>query len=489
MITRHKSKLLKSEQSLKADTMNSESNDITDSSSTNEGGFEINNQLGEPGIFDAITNDNTVIEPLRAGDTNSLTNPAEPVTEMQQLMAMITQLAENQKQQTQQQEIHHQRVVADICQLKAETKEIVNQLRAETKELINDEVKVVKKTLESNIKEVKTLVNKGDKELGGKVDKVSKRVDEISKEWDERLNTHCTEVSREIKAVSEENGNRLTQLDQQINELQESQKELRTKSRHGGERPATRSHPDEATRHITFNGASRFPIEFLKELDEIQREYYEESNIKWIAQHLEGDAFVWWRIVKDSITTYKEFQDAFREKFWSDLVQQEVRDNLEYGRFYQSDGLTPIQYIERRVLECRQLNPPISDAHLIKKLIRHYSKEIEIASITRGIKDLAAFESLLKEFMASRCDESRTLNRTAVKGEGSFYHSGEPTPRNNKEKIKSSWREGRQTDSGVDINHHKSTPKIQKTNYVTEPVASTSKVPHSDENDRLRSKN
>lgn len=67
--------------------------------------------------------------------------------------------------------------------------------------------------------------------------------------------------------------------------------------------------------------------------------------------------------------------------------------------------------MERKVLEILELIPPMWDQHLIKKLIRHYSKEIEIATIARGIKDITTFELLLREFMATKWSGPRTLNR------------------------------------------------------------------------------
>ena len=41
---------------------------------------------------------------------------------------------------------------------------------------------------------------------------------------------------------------------------------------------------------LKYNGTDRFPMEFLKELSEIQELYYPADNIKWIGRHLELDA-------------------------------------------------------------------------------------------------------------------------------------------------------------------------------------------------------
>jgi hypothetical protein len=74
-------------------------------------------------------------------------------------------------------------------------------------------------------------------------------------------------------------------------------------------------------------------------------------------------------------------------------VQEEIHDNLEFGRYKAHGVLSMIQYFERKVLQCRQLIPPITEQHLIRKLARHYRKEIELAIITRGINTVEQFET------------------------------------------------------------------------------------------------
>lgn len=529
MITRRKAKLLQIE--LNLDKMSSNDSNITESSSVNEGGFEVNNQLGEPGVFDAVTIDNMSVDISRAGDNTRIANPVEPISGMQQLLAMITQkldqrfeenkqqmqqfnqrfdkieeniqqtLTENNQQIQQQMqqinhrfeqfEAHHQRVVADMSELRTETTERYTQLHAETQELVSHEVKEIRKTIEVRIKETRTLMSKGDKELGNQIEKVNRRVDDVSKEWNEREEQRIADGKEQQKKIEVRMTQQKEEMDVRLNKLQETQQELRVKIRNSGERPTTRNNPNESTRHITFNGAGRFPIEFLKELDEIREEYYEEGDVRWIAQHLEGDASVWWRIIKDKVKTYREFQDVFREKFWNHIIQEEVRDNLEFGQYLQSSGLTPIQYMERRVLENRQLTPPMTDAHLIKKVMRHFSKEVEIATITRGIRDITAFELLLREFMAIKNNEPRGFDRSvsAVKQEGERPYSDFTTRHNGKQHNTPKGKDRMQMGEGHVDSSNKSSPKQQQRYYGSDSGASTSKPHARNEGDKTQSKN
>lgn len=130
--------------------------------------------------------------------------------------------------------------------------------------------------------------------------------------------------------------------------------------------------------------------------------YHPGDGIRWVARYLDGDAAVWWRVMRQRITNYEEFRQAFIGKFWSNETQQKVRDHLEYGRFRPNGEISMSQYMEQMVLECRQLIPKMSDQQLIRKMARHFSKEIEIAVLTRGVKDICEFEQLLQEFQHIR---------------------------------------------------------------------------------------
>lgn len=148
-------------------------------------------------------------------------------------------------------------------------------------------------------------------------------------------------------------------------------------------------------------------MEFLKELEEIKEVYYPGDACQWINRHLEGDAMIWWRVVRHRVSTYQQFREAFIAKFWNTQVQDYVRDGLEYRRYQWGGAYNMVQYLEHRILECRNLIPPIPDEHLIRKLSRHYSKEIEVAVLTRGVTELGSFESLLNDFMNVRNRDTR----------------------------------------------------------------------------------
>ena len=121
---------------------------------------------------------------------------------------------------------------------------------------------------------------------------------------------------------------------------------------------------------LKYNGTDRFPIEFLKELSEIQELYYSNNDIKWIGKHLEMDAGIWWHVIRNQISTFEEFKEAFTLMYWGQERQDGIRENLEYGRYKWNGPITAIQYVERILLESRQLTPTLTDRQLIKKISR-----------------------------------------------------------------------------------------------------------------------
>lgn len=189
--------------------------------------------------------------------------------------------------------------------------------------------------------------------------------------------------------------------------MNQHQEQLRRRVSEIETHPTGRIVTNDSIKEVTFDGRDGYPIEFLKELKEIKELYYETDDVKWVGRHLTDQAVTWRRIIKNDITTFESFEERFMEKFWGAHVQEKIRDRLEYGKFPPNQRCTAVQYMERQILQARQLIPPISDHHLIKKLARHYTKEVEIAVLTRGIKDIHQFEVLLQEYTTINENDER----------------------------------------------------------------------------------
>ena len=84
-------------------------------------------------------------------------------------------------------------------------------------------------------------------------------------------------------------------------------------------------------------------MKFVKELEEIHKEYYMSEGVNWVARHLEGEAAIWWKLIRNNIKTFHEFQEAFIAKYWNQMLQGEVSDRLEFGRYRLESWLSVIQ--------------------------------------------------------------------------------------------------------------------------------------------------
>ena len=79
-------------------------------------------------------------------------------------------------------------------------------------------------------------------------------------------------------------------------------------------------------------------------------------------------------------------------------------------------------------MESRQLTPTLTDRQLIKKIARHFGREIQLAVITRGITTIPNFESLIVEYTQIHPRNNREQNYEATNGGGNSNRESESYP-------------------------------------------------------------
>jgi hypothetical protein len=339
-------------------------------------------------------------------------------------------------------------IKVDLSQVREEIKSTKSQFTAELQSLNQVLREEIKSSNDSCREEIKKSEQKFEKIIKQNNDNCKSEISKATRNLSDNLNRINQEVRKEIKEVKtmttenkEENRRIIKQQEnmeehirklaeekgRRIDEVKENQEQLQRKVSELESRPSTSNHTtvalsQEIIKEVKYNGREAYPMEFLQELKEIKDQFYPNGGIKWISRHLEGEAMIWWRIVQPQLNTYEQFEEAFIRKYWNQQVQEGIRDNLEFGSYKSHGGLTMIQYFERKILQCRQLIPPITEQHLIRKLARHYGKEIEVAIITRGINNVEQFEHLLREFATITERESRNWVNKSTNIEES--HSG-----------------------------------------------------------------
>lgn len=402
---------------------------------------EINNQLGIEGIYDEIqlcpinangperqiahpdaevreevTRDNPESSDKGAWGQNRVTSKRNDFEMILSMLQGLKEASESQNQQlkeeiqkqNEERKRENQAIREEIKETRRENLRMIQEIRSE----IKVDMGIIKEEGEktrAEVKENREAINNLKAEVATNKQQLVTNTNNLS----ENLNRINTELRSEIRANKEETKNvRKTQGEigeqvkkmeeekkRRIDEIRATQEQITRRVNEIEARPNNRAVNAECNRDVTFNGIDSYPMEFLKELKDIKEAYYAEDDVKWIRNHLTEGAMLWWRIIKHEINNFTKFEEKFIEKYWGAHIQEDIRDRLEYGKFRYNGNLNPIQYMERQILQCRQIVPAITDSHMIRKLARHYDKEVELAVMTRGIKDIPQFENLLREYM------------------------------------------------------------------------------------------
>lgn len=288
-------------------------------------------------------------------------------------------------------------------ELRAEMQQMREELKAETK-IVKEDGEKTRLEMEENkgvIKSLKSEINKNRQQITTNTNNLSDNLNRINSEirGEVKLNKEETTKVRKNQEEIEEQVKKLEEKEKRrIDEIKEGQDQLTRRINEVEGRPINRAVATDSYKDVTFNGTDCYPMEFLKELKEIRQLYYSNDDIKWIGRHLTDEAMIWWRIIKYGIHSFDDFENQFINKYWGSQVQENVRDRLEYGRYRPNGSMSAVQYVQKHILQCRQLVPPIMDQHLITKLSRHFCKEIQVAVLVRSIKDIAQFEILLQDY-------------------------------------------------------------------------------------------
>ena len=89
------------------------------------------------------------------------------------------------------------------------------------------------------------------------------------------------EKMEEVKKVSEETGLLIRKI----------QREVSNKLASINNQPCNHNLTNEQLKNIRYNGTGDFPMEFMKEMEDVYMEYYQDNgNVAWIGRHLEGEA-------------------------------------------------------------------------------------------------------------------------------------------------------------------------------------------------------
>lgn len=406
-------------------------------------------------------------EQLKQTFTQQLAENNQQITEnITRIEKRIDDMERNMEQRyTQQLQEHKTQIAQQIQEIRNENRETAIQLRTEVKEVVREEVEIVRS-------EAKEHWEKCEESLQQHQASVAYDIRAITN----KMITHKKKNEEQIEQLKECYENSCSTIDGKISKIKE---DVRNKIAQIERTPRQQGVIIEHTKNVNFNGEGEYPMEFVKELEEIHREYYPGEEVSWIGRHLDGEAAIWWKLIRNEVNTFEQFQTAFTAKYWNQMIQESVRDKLEFGKYRPESGLSMTQYMERCILQNRQLIPPMSDLHLIRKLAHHYSHDIAVACITRGVNNIMDFQNLLMEFAALR----QKKNGTNGEGNMQFQPKQERnvnnanhwpenrTERSNPPRHKAPWRQGEKT---AEANERERAPQKRVYESQMNTLASTS---------------
>ena len=132
-------------------------------------------------------------------------------------------------------------------------------------------------------------------------------------------------------------------------------------------------------------------------MDQVGNHLTDLERISFVTKYLRESAAQWFTIVRDNITTYQQFRDAFENRYWNMHTQRQVRDELEFGRYNPTGGQSMEQYAITQIERCKHLKPKYSEYEIISKLAYHYHKTIQLAMFTQGIQTIEKFLVLITQ--------------------------------------------------------------------------------------------
>lgn len=106
----------------------------------------------------------------------------------------------------------------------------------------------------------------------------------------------------------------------------------------------------------------------------------------------------WWTAIRNEVYNYNDFRQLFKSKYWSESIQNIIRDNLCNGKYDPNRGQTPTAYFLGKVCLARNLEPRIPEECLITKRSHHFEEGIIRARLCGQVKTIGAMEALLESY-------------------------------------------------------------------------------------------
>lgn len=148
----------------------------------------------------------------------------------------------------------------------------------------------------------------------------------------------------------------------------------------------------------TFKGEQREkPLRYLNDLKGYVNimSLDDDEALYQIKQSLEGTARAWFDVAERTISTFDEFEARFRERFWSEAIQDEWSRKVEYQNYNPAQKYSRLEHATHIWGFAQELNCKYSEEELVRKISNHFEWDIRYSVRSQQIKSQAKFFELL----------------------------------------------------------------------------------------------
>lgn len=160
----------------------------------------------------------------------------------------------------------------------------------------------------------------------------------------------------------------------------------------------------ESSKIPTFAGTPQEgPIKYLRQIIG----YFKTNNIPEHRQldildsSFKNNANTWWNVYKSRVANFEEFVCCFRENFWNQNLQREIKLNIHHNDFDRNKG-DMSHYFLKRVAQNEELDNPMTDHELIQIVTNHFSTDVQTILMARNVQDITGMDLILKQLDAKK---------------------------------------------------------------------------------------
>lgn len=296
-----------------------------------------------------------------------------------------------------------------------EVNEKISQSARETRESLRE---AFSRELEQATSKWDINLRNTDERLTGEIKEVRESVEEQQGKMDKLENrmAHQEQNASEIVQAYIRNANEIRKdvekNHQEIVDLREDLEDGRWKTNirvgHSDYRV-----PDEKK----FCGQPTKAVKFLKDVkQDLGRKIsnWEQAKVT-LRTYLVGTASEWYETCEDEMESFEQFEVQFKRRFWSSVIQNNYRRELEVGTYDPNGRLNPVEYLISKYKLAKQLDTHISEEQFVLTISRHFDGFVQDARMCGAITTIDRMQDLLDARHANttrfRQDQRPTYNR------------------------------------------------------------------------------